>query len=557
MLRKRVLLAINVSGECNNSYHKYQYLLIAGEIMGALDPYSGTWDEHHASHLLRRASFVTSRAKITEVSKMSIAAAVDMLLADKPAPAEPTDPGLSTTPWNVNLTTPHPEDFKYRPYIKDWWLNLLLQPNNVSAIEKLTLFWSNHFSTESDVINDSRFIYHLNALTRKYAMGNVRDMVKQITINTGMLRYLNGDSNTNNKPNENYARELQELFTIGKGKEIAPGDYTNYTEDDIKAAARVLTGWRTNRNGDPSKSVFQLATHDTKDKQFSKAYNNKVIKGTNTAAGGLDEMNQLVDMIFEQEETARYIIRKVYRWFVFYTIDDDTEKNVIQPLATMLRQNNFEIKPVLRTLFMSQVFFDTQNIAAMIKSPIDFLIGMANHFNFPLPTDTLQRVAALEKVWQLGAALQQNLMDPPSVAGWQAYYQEPTYYQQWINSVTLPTRYGLTDIIVAGGGGRYLPPGWGLDVLAYPETVSADVSNAMTLIADIGTDLMPAYTLTTEEVEYIAKNVLMGGGQVYEWTTIWNDYKANPTNNTKKRAAQDRLTAALKFMFRMAEYQLM
>ena len=87
MLRKRVLLAINVSGECNNSYHKYQYLLIAGEIMGALDPYSGTWDEHHASHLLRRASFVTSRAKITEVSKMSIAAAVDMLLADKPAPA--------------------------------------------------------------------------------------------------------------------------------------------------------------------------------------------------------------------------------------------------------------------------------------------------------------------------------------------------------------------------------------------------------------------------------------------------------------------------------------
>jgi len=282
-----------------------------------------------------------------------------------------------------------------------------------------------------------------------------------------------------------------------------------------------------------------------------------VIKGTNTAQGGLDEMNQLVDMIFEQEETARYIIRKIYHWFVFYKIDNDTEKNVIQPLATMLRQNNFEVKPILRTLFMSQVFFDDQNIGAMIKSPLDFIVGMANHFKFPLPTDGLQRILALEKVWQIGAALQQNLMDPPSVAGWPAYYQEPGYYQQWINSVTLPTRYGLTDIVVAGGGGRYLPQNWGIDVLTYPETVSTNVEEATKLIADIGTDLMPAYTLTTEEIDYIAKNVLMGGGQVYEWTTIWNDYKANPTNSTKKRAAQDRLTAALKFMFRMAEYQLM
>lgn len=523
--------------------------------MGALDTYSGPWDERRAGHLLRRATFVTTRAANKQFAQMTLAQAVDTLLADKPAPSPPLDPASGKT-W-VNDTSPSPTDFQYRQWLKAWWMNLILQPGNTSVLEKMVLFWHNHFANESDVVNDSRWLYHQNALLRKYALGNFKELVKKISIDPAMLRYLNGDQNTAVKPNENYARELQELFTIGKGKEIAPGDYTTYTEDDVKAAARVLTGWRVSRAGDPSVSTFVPNLHDTKDKKFSHAYNNVTIKGRSGATSGMDEMNDLVDMILQQAETARYIVRKLYRWFVFYLIDNDVEENVIKPLAVEFAQNNFEVKPVLRKLLMSNAFFDEQNIGAMIKSPTDFLAGTANHFNFTLPQAPDQLYAQGSKIVNLGAALQQQIMEPPNVAGWQAYYQEPDFYKLWANSVTLPYRYGIGDAIVSGGGGRTLPATWTLDILAYIEQVCSSPSDPAALVSDLADDLIPAYPLTQAQREYLAAEVLMVGGQVYEWTTIWNDYKANPTNVTKKNAAQNRLQSLLRFVFRMAEYQLM
>jgi uncharacterized protein (DUF1800 family) len=141
-----------------------------------------------------------------------------------------------------------------------------------------------------------------------------------VTVDPGMLRYLNGDLNTAQKTNENYARELLELFTIGKGPEIAPGNYMNYTEQDVQQAARVLTGWRVLRNGDPSTSVFVATLHDSGDKQFSDAYGKIVIRGRSGATAGHDEHSELLDMIFSQEETARFFVRKIYRWLVFYEI---------------------------------------------------------------------------------------------------------------------------------------------------------------------------------------------------------------------------------------------
>ena len=121
-----------------------------------------------------------------------------------------------------------------------------------SLREKMVLFWHNHFVTALGTIGDPRYGFRYNALLRKYALGNFKELALAITIDGAMLKYLNGNRNSKAAPDENYARELQELFTIGKGPEIGPGDYTNYTEDDVKAAAKVLTGWRLNPNSDGS-----------------------------------------------------------------------------------------------------------------------------------------------------------------------------------------------------------------------------------------------------------------------------------------------------------------
>ncbi len=524
--------------------------------MAALDAYTGPWDERHAGHLLRRASFVTRPDMIKQVVGMGLSAAVDLLLQDKAAPPGPVDPGLSTQgTWTYNMTTPHPDDNQFRGLVKAWWFQLMLQPTNISALEKLTLFWHNHFATEADTVSDSRFQYYYNATIRRNALGNFKTFVRDITLDCAMLRYLNGDTNTAAHPNENYARELQELFTIGKGLERSPGDYTNYTEDDIKAAAKVLTGWRTVRIGDPSKSVFQANAHDGSNKSFSAAYQNKVISGAKDEVGARRELDDLLNMILAQDETARYIVRKLFRWYVFYEIDDATEQNVIRPLAAQFKQNGYDIKPILATLFKSQVFFDDQNIGAMIKSPIDWFVGLSNLFSFSYPTDTTKYLSAM--TYALGGVinLQQNLMDPPSVAGWQAYYQSPDYYKQWINSATLPQRYGYTDAFVYGGGRT--PTGFIIDTLAVIASVVGDPTDAEAVVKDLGAYIMPAYNLTSDEVTYLATQVLMAGAQVYEWATIWSEYKNNPGNSAKRKTAEDRSKALFRYMFRMAEFQLM
>ncbi len=521
--------------------------------MGALDRYTGPWDERHAGHLLRRTTFLSARRFARQLMDLGLDAAVEQLLADQPAPEPPLDPATGQT-W-VNNTSPIQNDAQYRLMVKAWWLEQMLRTDRLSIIEKMTLLWHNYFATEADTIADSRLQYHHNAMLRRYALGNLKELTFRVTIDPGMLRYLNGDQNTAQKPNENYARELQELFTIGKGPERAPGDYTHYTEHDVQQAARILTGWRVLRNGDPSTSVFSANLHDRGDKQFSAAYGNRVIRGRTGSTAGAEELTELLDMIFSQEETARFFVRKLYRWFVFYQIDERTEGEVIEPLAQLLRQSDYQVKPVLSVLLKSAHFHDDQNIGAMIKSPLDFIVMTMTTAGFTLPANAQDKARLLNALLVVAAALQQNPMDPPSVAGWPAYYQTPDYYRLWINSATLPTRYALTDTILFGS--RQLPRGYILDVLAFAERTSSNPGDYAQLIADLEQELMPAYPLTAEQRDYLARSVLMAGGQVYEWAQIWAAYKANPTDPTARGAAQQRLQNLLRTMFRMAEYQLM
>lgn len=524
--------------------------------MGALDRYTGPWDERRAAHLMRRTTFCTRPSIARDLAAKPLAQVIDELLADKPAPPPPVDPGLSTQgTWTYNMTTLHPEDFKFRPLVKVWWLTQMLQPSSISVIEKLTLFWHNHFATEADAFLDSRMQYAHNALLRRNAMGNFKTFVRDVTLDPAMLRYLNGDTNTAAKPNENYARELLELFTIGKGYERAPGDYTNYNEDDVKAAARVLTGWRAFRIGDPTKSIFTANLHDSTNKIFSECFAKITITGARDEAGARRELDDVITMILAQDETARHMVRKLYRWFVFYAIDDATERDVIIPLAKQFKDGNYDIKPVLRTLLSSNEFFDDRNIGAMLKSPVDFYAGLCNLYAGDFPSDPMQRYQVIGAVATQMATLQQNLMDPPSVAGWPAYYQSPDFYKQWINSVTLPNRYGYTDTIIYGAAPR-VPANLLFDTVAFVSTYCTDAGDPKALVRDVGAVLMQAYNITDEEITYLSEQVLMAGTQVYEWTKIWSDYLAAPTNTIKRKAAEDRLKALFRYMFRMGEFQL-
>ena len=186
-----------------------------------------------------------------------------------------------------------------------------------------------------------------------------------------MLRYLNGYVNTASAPDENYARELQELFTLGKGPAV------QYTEADVRTAARVLTGWRINTTN--YTSYFDATRHDTAAKVFSSFYGGKTITGK-TGAAGATETDELIDMIFLKDEVSKFICRRLYRWFVYYKIDAAVELNIIEPLAKIFRDNNYEIKPVMRALLQSEHFYDVLNQGCLIKSPVDLIVGHLREF---------------------------------------------------------------------------------------------------------------------------------------------------------------------------------
>lgn len=513
-----------------------------------IQPYSGVWNEQTAAHLLRRAMFGATQAQVREAARQGLNATLDQLLQERPAPEPPIDITNGQT-WHDKLfnNADTNADNRYYAYLRAWWIGLMIQ-QPISLIEKMTLFWHNHFVSDRTANNDARYLYLQNALFRRHALGNFKTLTREVTIDPAMLRYLNGNVNVAGRPNQNYARELFELFTIGKGPEISQGNYTNYAEQDVAAASRVLTGWRDigyRSTTVPINVIFDPTRHDSSDKQFSSAFQNTVIRGRTSLNAGMDELNDLLDMIFRQAETARFIARKLYRWFVYYVIDSTVERNMIEPLAQILRQNNYEMRPALRALFASQHFFDRQNAGAFIKSPADFIIGMHRFFYPNNPTDQTQLIPAVQRYVGWFATLQMNLMQHPTVAGWGAYYQEPSYHQLWISSATLPARNGYSDAIAIAAT---------LNRIALVQALP-NPSAPYEMVRDLSRQLF-AIELTTEQINHLVDNVLMPGVPYYEWTEQWNDFIRNQNDQNKRRAVDMRLQNLLRFMMRMAEYQL-
>jgi uncharacterized protein (DUF1800 family) len=528
-----------------------------------VEPYAGPWGPAQVAHVLRRSTFGASRADRAALAALSIDQAIDRILDDSmPDTSAPLNTNAQDlVPVGQSWVNAIYRDTAFSPTgarmnsLRSWWIQrMILQ--EASIREKMVLFWHNHFVTEVPDVNDPRISYRYVDLLRRNALGNFRALARDMTLEASMLIYLNGNTNTRTNPNENYARELQELFTIGKGPEVAPGDYTNYTEVDVRAAARVLTGWRTLTNADgtvgPVTWRFDSTRHDPADKQFSHRYQDRVITGRSGDAGA-EELDDLITMIFEQPETARYLCRKLYRWFVYYVVDDQVERTVIAPMADLLRASNYDVKPALRLLLRSAHFFDPVNMGCVIKSPLDLIVGMVRECEMQIPAaDIAQEYTFLLYLVTQGSAMQQYLGQPPDVAGWSAYYQSPQYYELWINSDTLPRRTRLSATFTRSGyttGGATLA----IDPLAFASRLNRP--DEPDLLIDELCDYLYPIPLTSAQKAFL-KNTLLPGLPDYEWTVEWMDYVNDPTNSLKSTPVKSKLQTLLSTMMQMPEFQL-
>lgn len=527
-----------------------------------LEPYAGPWGDEQMLHLLRRATFGVHHADLNAIRSKTLPEAVTQLLIVPPLPSPPVNnystaadptgviPGATWVTAAYDSTVNGSRTASW----KAWSINEMIT-RSFSLREKMTLFWHNHFATETPVIDNSRDIYNHHALLRQFALGNFKELTRRITLDPGMLRYLNGSANTKTAPDENYGRELQELFTIGKGPD------SHYTEDDVKNAARVLTGWRI--NGTTYTSYFDSTRHDTGNKTFSSFYGSKVITGRTGATAGDMELNDLLEMLFAQNETAKFLARKLYRFFVYYVIDASVEQNIITPLAAIIRQNSYEIAPALSALFNSAHFFDPVNMGCVIKSPLELTIGLCREFGINAvstagPTADLtdaQRYSIWDYVRTQTAAMQQHIGEPPNVAGWPAYYQEPQYYEIWINADTLPKRNQFTDTMVTATGYTRSNTRLVIDVLAYAKQF-ADPSDPTALVNDIVRHLYAIPISDTLKTSLKVASLLSGQASDHYWSDAWNLYIANPSDTPAKNTVTTRLQALLKALMNAAEYQL-
>lgn len=547
--------------------------------MASLNPISGTLGAQNAAHLLRRATLGPTLADIQTFSNLTPAAAFQQLIQVQPTPDLPID-YLSGTDW-VYPNTKHPDRFTntLSDFTSAWWIeNMRISGANLT--DRMVWFYHTHFPLIiSRVENIPQFSLDYLRLLRFYALGNYKDLSKAICIDNAILIHLDGNLNIKGVPQENFGREFLELFTVGKGDQVGPEDYTNFTEDDVKALTKALTGWGIDPSFQTIDPVTNLPTgkvkgngttsaqHDVTDKQFSAAFNNQLIQTANVTGGNTtvqsvyDELDDVIDMIFNSPHTAKNICRRVYREFVYFEITPEIEADIIEPLALILEQNNFEITSVLEVLFASEHFYDVDsvqtsdnNIGAIIKSPLDLLVGTMRLFDLEVPDKTTD----LERHYTLyGQLLNQlelkglNFLEPYDVAGYDAYFQVPDFQRYWISSNYLANRYKFAEFLINGftdGNGAVLMQ---LDFVQFVRDNCTDPSDSNLLMQELVAWMLPIQ-LTTERFDYFKDTILLDQLSPINWSIEWNNY-INTNDDTNVRIQLERLALA---MMQSPEYQL-
>jgi uncharacterized protein (DUF1800 family) len=494
---------------------------------GDLTPYtpssSKPWDERRAAHLLRRIGFGPTWDEVSAALTSTPSAIVDAALgANLPAAA----PGSWVTD---NLKNPNDNAVRseYAGYARDmqeWWVNLMLQPQ-LMLREKMVLFWHNHFVSAFDTVLYPQFMYAQNQLYRQYAFGDFRDLAKKVTIDPAMLIYLDGATSKAGNPNENYARELMELFTLGVG---AYTDGTpHYTEHDIVELARALTGWTIHTP--ELYSEFKPARFDN---------GNKTIFGESANFGTYQGSADVIDHIFNQSDrdlnrkrAAVFICSKLYQYFVY----DVPDMAIVSAMAATLESGNWQIGPVLKQLLTSEHFFDENVFGAKIMSPVYFTLGAFRQFKLAAPMNRANVSVGSPETHDpvtVISYLTQVLFNPPNVKGWLGG-------RTWISSATIPLRIRYAQFWLEPLG-TSLP--YNFDPVAWVKSLP-DAKTDVTKLLDHILDLLLPLAITGDAKAPLLDEIL-GGGPTYEW----DPDAAN---------AAARIRACLIRIANLGEYQLM
>ncbi len=413
------------------------------EITSTLAPWApapGDWNVTTINHLYRRAGFGATYAEITAAKALTPSAAIDALLDDSlltgnnlPQPPEHAADWLHVPPYlgsDYNTIVAQQTAYTYAVLaIRRQWISLMADPKTMLR-ERMTLFWLNHFVIEEQKVYYPQMIYNYVSYFRQHPWGNFKQMVKDVTISPAMLIYLDGQYSAGATPNENYARELMELFTLG----VSYYDGTpNYTETDIQQLARALTGWRIDNTASAPNvlpSIYDVSRHDSTLKSPFGAPK----KDYGLAASGV-VTDDVIDLLFSMkgDRLAWYVCSKLYQQFVYHDITTTAAISIITGMADTFK-TNWELKPVLSQLLKSEHFFDMANVGAEIKSPLDFFVGLMRSLD--LTVDQYQAGS----LYYYAYYSNQWLLDPPNVKGWPGYHS-------WISTTTLPQRNGLVGAL--------------------------------------------------------------------------------------------------------------
>jgi len=362
------------------------------DIATALERYNGPFGRRQAAHLARRTGFGPTPAEVDGLAAHGVEGAVDSLL-------HPREPEIDFTSY--------PDSAKlFDPKVRNvtavmWWLDRMLRTKR-PLVEKMTLFWHGHFATSINKVPANYMVGQID-LFRSQALGNFRTLLLSVSKDPAMLIWLDNRYNFAAHPNENFAREIMELFALGLG---------NYTEDDIKAGARAFTGWTLDKDGH---FIFREALHDP---------------GMKTFLGRTGPWNgdDIINIIVAQPIHQRYLCRNLLEYFVY----SDPEPALVDALAQVYALSGYDIAKTVGSIIRSNVFYSTRAYRALPKSPIEFTLGLLRYMD-------VKQVPADMPGWLF--RMGQYPLAPPSVKGWDG---GPT----WISTSTLLARFNLVNRVV-------------------------------------------------------------------------------------------------------------
>lgn len=375
-----------------------------------LVPLLGAMDLRESRHLLARTQFGATAHQVNLFKVMNREHAIDYLFS-----ATRTTSSLDPLDWMLERSIRPPKPFNQMTQeeimafqtfrrnqmrqLRAWWMAEIIH-TDAQLTEFMTLFWHNHFVSESQKVRVPQIMYRQNALLRKYSLGNFGEFLHEIAKDPAMIIYLDNSSNRKDHPNENFARELMELFTLGEG---------HYTENDIKESARAFTGYFVNPND--GMFAYNFRQHDNGEKEF--------LGETGRWTG-----DDIIDILLKQERTAEFITEKLWKVFINSTPDRDE----VSHLAGVFRDSGYELKPLIRAILMSPFFWDETDRGSLVKSPVELVAGTWRSFEINIKDPRLYQLLA-----NAAGLLGQNLLDPPNVKGWEGG-------TSWITTTTLLNR---------------------------------------------------------------------------------------------------------------------